>query len=133
MIDLLIRGGHVVNPANGVDDPSRDVWISGGKVVVKPDHPDARALRVIDARGYVVMPGGVDVHCHIVGGKVNAARILRPEEARKGAVRRRDGMRSGTVGCTPSTFATGYLYAGLGYTTAVERRNSAPRRASRSS
>ena len=29
-------------------------------------------------------------------------------------------MRSGTVGSTPSTFATGYLYAGLGYTTALD-------------
>ena len=33
---------------------------------------------------------------------------------------RRDGFRSGTLGSVPSTFATGYQYAGLGYTTAVD-------------
>ncbi len=66
------------------------------------------------------MAGGVDVHCHIAGSKVNAARMLRPEEARAGGWPRRTGMRSGTTGSVPSTFATGYQYAGLGYTTAVD-------------
>src|SRR6185312_9819710 len=68
----------------------------------------------------VVMPGGVDIHSHIAGSKVNAARSLRPEERRGPAVARRPGLRSGTLGSAPSTFATGYAYAGLGYTTAVD-------------
>jgi formylmethanofuran dehydrogenase subunit A len=68
------------------------------------------------------MPGGVDVHSHIAGSKVNAARALRPEERRspEAVWRRCDGFRSGTVGSVPSTFVTGYQYAGLGYTTAVD-------------
>src|SRR6185312_1018876 len=68
----------------------------------------------------VVMPGGVDIHSHIAGSKVNAARSLRPEERRGPAVARRPGLRSGTLGSAPSTFATGYQYAGLGYTMAVD-------------
>lgn len=115
-------GGRVIDPANGIDDEVRDIWIERGRVVRPPDDPGAKADRTIDARGYVVMPGGVDVHSHIAGSKVNGARALRPEERRgpEGVWPRRDGFRSGTLGSVPSTFATGYQYAGLGYTTAVD-------------
>src|SRR5688572_683459 len=67
------------------------------------------------------MPGGIDMHCHIAGPKVNAARKMRPEEKRKGEkIHRTSVMHSGTMGSVPSTFATGYKYAGLGYTTAFD-------------
>jgi formylmethanofuran dehydrogenase subunit A len=66
------------------------------------------------------MPAGVDVHCHIAGPKVNGARAMRPEEARKGHLDRSVIGRSGTLGSVPSTFATGAKYAGLGYATAVD-------------
>ncbi|MGC8643266.1 MAG: formylmethanofuran dehydrogenase subunit A [Isosphaeraceae bacterium] len=122
MPSLRITGGRVIDPANGIGDEVRDIWIEGGRVIDPPDDPGAKADRTIDARGYVVMPGGVDVHSHIAGSKVNGARALRPEERRgMGAVwPRRDGCRSGTLGSVPSTFTTGYQYAGLGYTTAVD-------------
>lgn len=121
MSRLKIAGGHLVDPANGVDGVA-DVWIEAGKVVAAPDDPSVRADRTIDARGYVVMPAGVDIHCHIAGPKVNAARRLRPEEARRGFVKRSDapGSRSGTLGSVPSSFSTGAKYAGLGYGTAVD-------------
>src|SRR6185369_5709432 len=77
--------------------------------------------RVLDATGLVVMAGGVDMHAHIAGPKVNLARKMRPEDKRRAPVVRRTPLtRSGTVGSVPSTFATGYLYAGLGYTTAFD-------------
>lgn len=119
---LRIIGGLVVDPANGIDLEVRDVWIHGGKVVEGPSSPEDRPERTIDARGCVVMPGGVDVHCHIAGSKVNAARTLRPEEKRDRAalVERRAGFRSGALGSVPTSFVTGYRYAGLGYTTAVD-------------
>lgn len=121
MNTLLIKGGRIVDPANDVDAEG-DVWIRDGRVVAAPAEADARADRTIDARGYVVMPGGVDVHSHIAGSKVNAARIMRPEERRGDdrVMRRWHGFRSGTLGSVPSSFATGYQYAGLGYTTAVD-------------
>lgn len=119
---VRIAGGLVVDPANGVNEEVRDVWIEGGKVVAAPADPSIRPDRTIDARGYVVMPGGVDVHCHIAGSKVNAARTMRPEERRdrSALVARRPGFRSGTLGSVPTSFVTGYRYAGLGYTTAVD-------------
>jgi formylmethanofuran dehydrogenase subunit A len=111
----------VYDPANGVDGEVRDVWIDDGKIVATPSDAKVRAARTIDAAGLVVMPGGVDMHCHIAGPKVNAARRLHPEKQRSGTpIARTATTRSGTTGSVPSTFATGYLYAGLGYTTAFD-------------
>ena len=94
----------------------RDVCVQDGKIVADvPAH-----ARRIDARGMVVMPGGVDIHAHIAGPKVNAARKLLPEEHRADVVERTAIARSGTGGTVPSTFTTGYRYALLGYTTVVE-------------
>jgi len=117
---LKIAGGRLIDPANGIDDEVRDLWISEGRVVTAPADPDLKADRTIDARGYVVMPAGVDVHCHIAGGKVNAARMLRPEDKGRSPWGRAEGLRSGTTGSVPSTFTTGYQYAALGYATAVD-------------
>ena len=67
------------------------------------------------------MPGGVDMHCHIAGPKVNSARKMRPEDKRKAEkIVGTSSTRSGTMGSVPSTFATGYKYAGMGYTTAFD-------------
>jgi formylmethanofuran dehydrogenase subunit A len=118
---LKIANGTVYDPANGVDGLTRDLWIRDGTVVPSPDDPDVRPDRILDAAGLVVMPGGVDMHAHIAGPKVNVARKMRPEDKRKAPpVRRTPLTRSGTSGSVPSTFATGYLYAGLGYTTAFD-------------
>lgn len=117
---FLITGGTVYDPANGIDGQVRDIWIRDGKIVDPPEG-DERPARTIDATGYVIMPGGVDMHCHIAGPKVNVARKMRPEEKRKSPTISRTAVtRSGTTGSVPSTFATGYLYTGLGYTTAVD-------------
>jgi formylmethanofuran dehydrogenase subunit A len=68
----------------------------------------------------VVMPGGLDIHCHIAGPKVNLARKLQPEDHRADVQPRTAITRSGVGGTVPSTFTTGYRYALLGYTTAME-------------
>lgn len=116
MTAIRITGGRVHDPANAVDGEIQDVCIDGGKVVSDVG-PDARR---IDARGMVVMPGGVDIHAHIAGPKVNAARKLTPDERRDDPLNRTELLRSGTGGVVPSTFATGYRYSLLGYTTVVE-------------
>jgi len=113
---LRIAQGRVYDPANGIDGEVRDVCLDGGKVVEEVPSDATR----LDARGMVVMPGGVDIHSHIAGPAVNAARKLAPEEHRDDVVDRTAVMRSGTGGTVPSTFATGYRYALLGYTTVVD-------------
>ena len=61
------------------------------------------------------------MHAHIAGPKVNVARKLRPEDRRDSPTfPRTDLLRSGTRGSTPTTFTTGYLYAGLGYTSVFD-------------
>ena len=118
---LLKIAGTVYDPTNNVNGLVQDVWVRDGKVVAPPAAPDVRPDKVLDAAGLVVMPGGVDMHAHIAGPKVNLARKMRPEDKRKApVVRRTPQTRSGTTGSVPSTFATGYLYAGLGYTTAFD-------------
>ncbi len=116
MTEIRISGGAVHDPANEVDGDVRDVCLRDGKVVddVGP------GARPIDARGMVVMAGGVDIHAHIAGPKVNAARKLSPDERRADPIDRTEALRSGTGGLVPSTFATGYRYSLLGYTTVVE-------------
>ena len=116
MTAIRITGGKVHDPANGIDGEVRDVCLDDRKVVADVG-PDARR---IDARGMVVMPGGVDIHAHIAGPKVTAARKLSPEERRDDPLDRTEVLRSGTGGLVPSTFATGYRYSLLGYTTVVE-------------
>ncbi len=118
---LKLTGGIVHDPTNGIDGEVRDIWSEEGKIVAAPNDPAIRPTRTLDVSGMIVMPGGVDMHCHIAGPKVNAARKMRPEEKRLAEpIRRGPHTRSGTVGSVPSTFATGYLYAGLGYTTAFD-------------
>jgi formylmethanofuran dehydrogenase subunit A len=68
-----------------------------------------------------VFPGGVDVHTHVAGGALNFARGLIPEQHRQATAVVRDRIRrAGMGGATPTTFATGYLYAGMGWTTVNE-------------
>ncbi len=121
MATLLLRNGTVYDPAHDISGECRDIWVVDGKIVAAPVDPAVHLDRVIDASGLVVMPGGIDMHCHIAGPKVNAARKMLPEDRRRAdPMLRTEITRSGTIGSVPSTFTTGYLYAGLGYTTAFD-------------
>ena len=64
MIDLLIRGGHVVTP---FDEGDLEIGIEGETIafVAPPGTVDVEAGRVIDATGRLVFPGGVEAHAHI--------------------------------------------------------------------
>ncbi len=116
MGDLVVKNGYVYDPLNGVDGEKKDILISGGKVVEKLDEK----AKAIDASGKIVMPGGVDIHSHIAGSKINIGRLLRPEDHRKDVVTRTRLTRAGTGYSCPSTFVTGYRYAAMGYTTVME-------------
>lgn len=66
--DILIKGGHVIDPANSVNAP-RDVAIRGDKIAkVAASIPAASAKRVIDATGLYVTPGLIDIHVHVYAG-----------------------------------------------------------------
>src|SRR5947208_12994382 len=113
---LRIKGGKVYDPANGVNGEVRDVCISGGRVVAS-----VGGGRTIDATGMVVFPGGVDVHTHVAGAALNFARAMIPEDHRRHHPFVRTPVRRGGIGgATPTTYVTGYLYAGMGWTTVNE-------------
>ena len=63
-LDLLIRGGEVIDPSQALR-AKRDVGIRFGRIVaLEQDIPAARAQRVVDASGKLVLPGLVDLHAH---------------------------------------------------------------------
>ncbi|HCU88382.1 MAG TPA: amidohydrolase/deacetylase family metallohydrolase, partial [Gammaproteobacteria bacterium] len=65
--DLLIKGGHVVDAANGIDE-QMDVGIAGRVVAgVEKDIPESNGRRVVDASGMYVTPGLIDMHAHCTG------------------------------------------------------------------
>ena len=113
---LRIINGEVYDPLNGIDGEIRDICFDNGKIVSDAP-PDCD---VIDAAGMIVMPGGVELHAHVAGPKVNAGRKMRPEDHRRIVIPRTPITRSGTGHTVPSTFATGYHFTGLGYTTLME-------------
>jgi len=113
-MELLIKNGFVYDPINGVNGEKMDIPIRDGKIVEKVHESKARK---IDASGMIVMPGGVDIHCHIAGSEVNTGRLLRPEDHFKDFERKTARTRSGVGRSIPSTFTTGYRYARMGYTT----------------
>lgn len=113
---LRITGGKVYDPANGIHGEIRDLCIRDGRIVT-----DVEVGRTIDATGLIVFPGGVDVHTHVAGAALNFARAMIPEDHRRHAPFVRTPLRRGGIGgATPTTYVTGYLYAGLGYTTVNE-------------
>ena len=64
--DLLITGGEVIDPGAGLRGVM-DVAIAGGKIAaVAPSLPANQALRTINAKGRLVMPGLVDMHAHVL-------------------------------------------------------------------
>lgn len=113
---LRITGGKVYDPANNINGVVKDICIADGKIVT-----DVEGGRTIDATGMIVFPGGVDIHTHVAGAALNFARAMTPENQRHAAkFVHTPERRMGIGGPTPTTFATGYLYAGMGYTTVVE-------------
>jgi formylmethanofuran dehydrogenase subunit A len=112
---LKIINGEIYDPANNVNGEVHDICIEEGRIV-----SSVSGGRTIDAAGMVVMPGGVDMHCHIAGPKVNIARKMRPENNRLDPFPKTSLTRSGVGKTVPSTFTTGYRYSAMGYTSAFD-------------
>jgi len=121
MSSLLIRGGRVIDPTNGTN-AMRDLVVRDGRIAapVAGEPYD----ETFDASGCVVMAGGIDMHTHIGGGKVNLARMLMAEDHRDGAnpiALPYNLLELASCGnCAPGTLATGYRYVEMGYTAAFE-------------
>jgi len=117
MSELLIRNGAVFDPHNRVAGDVMDIAVKDGKVT---SSASLSSPQVIDAKGMMVMPGGICGHTHICGGKVNIGRMMRPEDGRRSIEVKGKITRSGVGRINPTTHLTGYRYSKMGYTTAME-------------
>lgn len=61
---MIIKGGRLIDPANGVDSVA-DILIDGGVISAIGKDIEAYDAEVINAEGNIVMPGLVDMHCHL--------------------------------------------------------------------
>ncbi|HJU19906.1 MAG TPA: amidohydrolase/deacetylase family metallohydrolase [Stellaceae bacterium] len=62
--DLVVQGGHVIDPANDVDG-IRDIGIKKGRIAAVAPRLDPGPAKVIDAAGLIVTPGLIDTHAHV--------------------------------------------------------------------
>jgi len=69
--DLLLKGGHVIDPKNHIS-AIRDVAITGGRIAaVEENIPASRARKTIDVSLLYVTPGLVDIHEHVFAGTMS--------------------------------------------------------------
>jgi dihydroorotase len=65
--DLLIRGGTVIDPKNGVD-AVMDIAVKDGRIAKTGVKIPGQARQVVDATGLIVTPGLIDIHGHVFHG-----------------------------------------------------------------
>ncbi|HTI60787.1 amidohydrolase/deacetylase family metallohydrolase [Mucilaginibacter sp.] len=62
--DIVIKGGHVIDPKNDID-AVMDVAVDGGKIALVQKNIDPKqGIQVVDAKGMYVTPGLIDIHTH---------------------------------------------------------------------
>ena len=115
-----------VRLVDGISTSARPttLWIIGDVVSRKGEQAQGRVEAEYDLAGHVVMAGGIDLHTHIGGGKVNLARMLwaKPHaESEKGRVGEGSKPWLGPLSApVPGTWETGRRYLQMGYTTCIE-------------
>jgi len=114
-----LQNARIYDPINRINGKIKDLYIKNGHVIDKPKHGE-KVSTTINLKNKIIMAGGIDIHSHIAGGKVNLARLLLPEEHRKYLYSSSEKLRSGSGLGTCSSFHIGYKYAKLGYTAVFE-------------
>jgi dihydroorotase len=67
-IDLLLKGGRVIDPKNSIDS-KMDVAVKDGKIYrVAADIPSSSAKKILDVSGMLVSPGLINIHTHVYAG-----------------------------------------------------------------
>ena len=99
---LKLRGAKVYDPLNKVNGEVRDVFIKDGKIAAQA----ADGAEEYNLDGKIVMPGAIDIHTHIGGGKNNIARYMMCEHHGHNVM--------------PGCMEAGLRYAEMGYTACFE-------------
>ena len=77
-----LQNARIYDPINRINGKIRDLYIKNEYIIEKPKRNE-KISKTINLKNKVIMAGGIDIHSHIAGGKVNLARLLLPEEHRK--------------------------------------------------
>ncbi len=112
MTSLYLKNGKVFDPSNNIFNKKKDIYINDGKIVKSLDK---KAHQTIDCKDKIIMPGAIDLHTHIGGGKVNIARLMLQEFHNNN-----DNDYDLTANFVPSTLKTGLQYIEMGYTSCFE-------------
>nr|MDO8080157.1 formylmethanofuran dehydrogenase subunit A [Candidatus Freyarchaeota archaeon] len=99
---LLLKNGFVFDPKNNVNGERMDIAVKNGVIV---ESVKEKGSKVIDAKGKMVFPGGIDIHTHIASQHINFGRMLYPSVSGKSI---------------PTSPEVGLIYAKMGYTFALE-------------
>src|SRR5258708_16192815 len=67
MLDLILKGGRVIDPASGRDEVA-DIGFADGKVAAIGSDLPLRGAEIVDARGPIVAPGLIYLHPHVYCG-----------------------------------------------------------------
>jgi len=116
MSEFLIKNGYVYDPSQGIKGERHDIAVKDGKIVESA----SSGATVIDAKDKAVMAGALEIHAHIAGPKVNVGRWYRPEDKLFHSYKRGESTRIEGGFSIPTVFKTGYEYARMGYTFAME-------------
>jgi formylmethanofuran dehydrogenase subunit A len=97
----------------------RDLYLSGESLCSSVPH-GSKIDAVYKIDGHIVVPGGIDLHTHIGGGKVNIARLLLPELVKHVQADYRSQGIAPLSSPIPGTWETGRRYLQMGYTACFE-------------
>ncbi len=107
---ILIRGAEVYDPAHGINGKVRDVWVDGERIAPAP--AESVTPDIIDGKGSILAPAGVEIHTHVASTGLNAARCFLAG----------DPFLLDTLIPSPEIAAQRYL--SLGYTTIFDAASS---------
>ena len=121
----MITRLHGAECIDGVGDSRiRDLYFDG-ETICSTVPKDSRIDLEYCLDGHILVAGGIDLHTHIGGGKVNIARLLLPELVeRQPSLSGRNGQASNWIAPlsspVPGTWETGRRYLEMGYTACFE-------------
>lgn len=112
MKNIRLTNGKVFDPKNNIFGKKKDIFIEDGKI---SKSISTKSKITLDCTDKIIMPGAIDLHTHIGGGKVNIARLMLQEFHNQ-----YDRDYDLTADFVPSTLKTGLKYIEMGYTSCFE-------------
>jgi len=111
---IKLQNGKVYDPYNKIFNKVKNIYIVDGKIYNSLSK-DQKCNKTINCKDKIIMPGAIDIHNHIGGGKVNIARLMLQEFHNMS-----DYASDNTAIFAPSTIKTGIKYIEMGYTSCFE-------------